>query len=637
MSNRDINRKGALDNKRALLNGRTMFRLSGKLIFNLIFGYLPLSSVYRHLLSPSETKLRMVTDRERRATEFKLRFFERASSEKIKIASCAATCRLFAGLIILTWLTMSEVKAQVPGWQWATGPVGQGVASAVRADDHGNAYVAGHFLGKLWFNTDTLQNNLGPFQDVFIGEYNTQGQPLWAKNGSGYADVNGVTTDANGDVYLLGTFYNDSILFDGQRLINPNAGAQNSNIFLVKYDSLGNLLWLKNLGGINNDVAAGISTDPEGNILVTGSFLGDSLSLDNITVHHLGANDVFVLKLNPSGTALWIKNIGSAVLNGATAVCTDATGDVYLTGYFLNTGIYLGNVNNVLTSPFGSNIFVVKYDSAGTTQWARYAGGNNGNGPGGIAADASGNVYITGYFSDTIAVGGDTLIGHGLQNIFTAAYSSTGILKWAQSTDGTYIDQSTGVACDENGSAYITGYFQSDTISFGNINLINPTGNQVSFLAEYDANGNALYAVAPQGNSNNTAAALCYSNRSIIMTGNFQSAEVIFGIDTLVPSQPSIYLAKTDSVTITTEIKTFQDEGKNITVFPNPSSGNFCIKGITYGNRIEIFSMIGQCVFAASMPENICQLNLADKAKGIYSYRIINNNGNIIQGKIALQ
>jgi len=541
----------------------------------------------------------------------------------------------FALLLLL--LSITGLRAQIPGWQWATGPMGQSIVSAIGADAGGNAFAAGHFLGKLSFDNDTLINYLGPYQEVFICKYNAQGLPLWAKSGIGYADANSLGTDINGNVYLLGTFYNDSIFFDNQVLVNPNAGAMNSNIFLVKFDGLGNLQWAQNLGGINNDVAAGISTDHWGNVYVTGSFTGDSLRLGNVTVQHLGANDVFTAKFNSSGSALWIKNIGSAFLNGSAAVCTDASGDVFVTGYFLNNAIYIGSVNSTLTSPYSSNVFIVKYDSTGNTRWAKYAGGNNGNGPGGIAADAQGNVYVTGYFSDTIAVSNDTLAGYGLQNIFTAKYNSAGTLIWAQSTGGSYIDQSTGIACDENGDTYITGYFQSDTVSFGNINLLNPVGNQVTFLAEYDNAGNAISASSPAGNSNNTGVALCYNGGSVYLAGNFQSADIIFSNDTLLPSQRTIFLAKTDTIVIVTGEKVIPDIAENITVFPNPSNGNFYIRGITPGDKMEVFNLLGQSVFTANVQGNIYAFSLDDKAKGVYLYRITNNGAVTGQGKLVFE
>jgi hypothetical protein len=344
-----------------------------------------------------------------------------------------------------------------------------------------------------------------------------------------------------------------------------------------------------------------------------------------------------VAKFNSLGDAIWLRDIGSAFLDGATGVGTDAAGDVFITGYFLNNAIYTGNVDSTLNSPYSSNVFTIKYDSSGNKRWAKYAGGNNGNGPGGIAADAEGNVYITGYFSDTIALDNDTLVGNGLQNIFTAKYNTAGVLLWAQSTGGDNIDQPNGIACDALGKAYITGYFQSDTISFGNNYLVNPNGSQVTFLAQYDTLGYATFALAPGGTSDNTGAALCYSSGSVYLTGTFQSSDIIFGNDTLLQPQQNIFIAKTDTIAISTGFIPVNTVAKNITVFPNPSGGTFYVSGVTTGDRIEIFNLPGQSVLSATVTGSICSFSLGDKARGVYLYRVINNSGAIQQGKIVVE
>ncbi len=534
-------------------------------------------------------------------------------------------------------LPVFYMQAQTPGWQWATGPVGQCTVAMICADANSNVYVTGHFLGNLSFNTDTLPNSTGAIQDVFIARYNAQGQPIWAKSARGYADANGISADENGNVFVVGTFYNDSITFGNQVLLNPNAGVQNSNIFLAKYDTTGNLIWAKNLGGINNDIATGISTDVTGNVYVTGSFIGDSLTLGNITLQHLAANDGFVAKFNPAGDALWLRAVGSAFLDGITGVSTGGSGDVFVTGYFLNNAIYIGNADSTMNSPFSNNVFVIKYDSSGIKKWAKYAGSNYGNGPGGIAADAQGNVYITGYFSDTVALDSEILAGNGFQNIFTAKYDASGTLMWAQSTGGTNVDQPNGIACDALGKAYITGYFQSDTIGFGSNYLVNPTGSQVTFLAQYDTFGRATFALAPGGTSDNTGLALCHSAGSVYLSGTFQSSDIIFGNDTLSNSQLNIFIAKTDTIAATTGIKALDNPGEDIHVFPNPSAGIFYVNGLTAGDRVEIFNLMGQSVLSAVSSGSIYSFNLLDRAKGVYLCRVTNTVGGVELGKIVVE
>jgi len=529
------------------------------------------------------------------------------------------------------------VHAQAPNWQWATGPAGQSTVISTCTDANGNAYITGHYMGHLLFGADSITDNIGPYQDVFIAKYDPSGNALWAKNGNGYADAFGISADANGNVYMVGNFYNATITFANNVLINPNPGAQVSNIFLVKYDSLGNLLWAKNLGGINNDEALGISTDANGNVYITGNFTGDSLSINNITLQHLGSNDVFVAKFNSSGVAQWIKSIGSPFIDGAAAVCTDIKGNIFITGYFEGANLFLGNTTNYIASPYSYNIFITKYDSSGNMRWTQYAGGNYGNGSTGISADALGNVYVTGYYSDSLAFGNSNITGMGYQNIFTAKYDTSGALLWAKSAGGRVIDQANGIITDLDGNSYITGYFQSDTAIFGNNQLLNGTGNQFTFIAKYDASGNNLWALAPGGTSNNVGAAISYSEGSVYTAGTFQSSNIIFGNNTLSAAQLNSFLAKLDSSTLT-DIEPINNQTGKVSVYPNPSNGNFYFNRIVSGNKIEVFNLLGESICKVTADRNNFPVNLNGVAKGIYLYRVTDETGIAIgTGKIAIQ
>src|SRR6266478_3524366 len=99
---------------------------------------------------------------------------------------------------------------------------------------------------------------------------------LWAKSAGGtITDVGvGITTDAGGNVYAAGYFISSSIAFGTTTLANVQAG--NSDIFLVKYDASGNVLWAKSAGSTGYDSGNGISTDSGGNVYVTGYFDGTS-------------------------------------------------------------------------------------------------------------------------------------------------------------------------------------------------------------------------------------------------------------------------------------------------------------------------------------------------------------------------
>jgi hypothetical protein len=530
-------------------------------------------------------------------------------------------------------------KLNAQNWQWAVSPTGISVGNAVCTDPTGNVYYTGFFNGQLVFGSDTINNTNGPYQDVFIAKYNATGNALWVRSGNGYADADGVATDASGNIFITGNFYNDSISFGSFTLYDPHTGAQNSNIYLVKYDPSGNVIWAKNLGGINNNLAAGISTDINGNIYVTGTFTGDSMSIDNVTVQQIGIGDAFVMKLDASGSAVWIRNIGSPNSETPTAVGTDVNGNVFMTGYFSGNYIYVGSLSSLIASPYSNNVFLIKYDSLGDKLWVKYAGGNNNgsnNTSVGLSVDPSGDVYMAGYYGDTLFLGSDTLVCPGYQNIFIAKYDPSGNVIWTKSAGGNYAEQANGISTDVNGNPYLTGFFQSDSFFFGSSVLTNTTGNEITFAAKYDMSGNPLWAIAAGGTSNNDGTGISYGNGGIYVAGQFQSSTIIFGADTLYPGLQNSFLAKLDT-SAPTGIIPISKLSKKILVYPNPSSGIFYFKGVANGSMIEVYDQLGQSIYTSIADQDNYPVMLSRKEKGMYFYQITEQGNNIQQGKIVLE
>ena len=538
--------------------------------------------------------------------------------------------------IIITLLSIANT-ASGQSWQWALAATGSNTGSVVCSDAAGNVYVAGYFVGSLALGNDTITDNNGPYQNVFIAKYDPSANILWVRSCNGYADVEGVSADAAGNVYVVGNFYTDSVSFGSTTLINPNPGGQNSNIYFTKYDVSGNVIWAKNLGGINSDLAAGVSTDALGHVYVTGNFTGDSLTFGSVTVHHIGSSDGFVAKFTSAGDALWIRNVGAPVSTGSVAICTDATGSVIMTGYFQYNYMYVGSLSTMISSPYSNNIFITKYDSSGLNQWKRYFGNNYGISCTGIAADSSDNVYLTGYYNDTIIIGGDTLGSLGFQNIFLAQYNASGSVMWAKSAGGIYVDQSNGISTDAEGNSYITGYFQSDTSRFDGNMLLNTTGNQITFVTKYDPSGKVDWAIASTGNSNSSGVGISYSNSGVYLTGNFRSSSIVFNTDTLPSSEQGFYLAKLDTITtILTGIDPIHTTNK-VSVSPNPSTGTIYFSGLTHGTGIVVYNMLGEAMIATSPLGKMEMINLSSYNKGIYFYTVF-EQGNVVQkGKIVLE
>src|SRR5690606_8330373 len=110
----------------------------------------------------------------------------------------------------------------------------------------------------------------------------------------------GISTDANGNVLVTGFFGSPSITFGSTTLTNASSTGKDE-LFIVKYDPNGNVLWAKSAGGINGDWGNSISTDANGNVLLTGYFSSSSITFGSTTLTNAGSYDIFIAKYDSSG------------------------------------------------------------------------------------------------------------------------------------------------------------------------------------------------------------------------------------------------------------------------------------------------------------------------------------------------
>ena len=375
---------------------------------------------------------------------------------------------------------------------WATSPPGTDydIPYAVATDASGNVVVAGLFSSPvITFGSISLTN--AGIEDAFVAKYDAAGKVMWAKRAGGadWDNAHGLAVDGSANVYLAGSFRSPSIIFGSITLTNTAAGIYDA--FLVKYDSGGNVLWAAAAGGPGNNLPMSLSTDQWGNVFMTGSFTGSLMTFGSLTVANKGLDDLFIAKYNESGNVLWAKSEGGSREDNCYSVATDGAGNAYITGMFRSETITFGTID--LWNSAGwyptTDIFLAKYDGSGNVLWAAGAGGLQNDQANSVATDADGNVFFTGFFySDTATFGSTILVNtNDHSDIFLAKYDPAGSNLWALRAGGTDNDNGNSVAADATGNIFMTGTFASPVITFGSDTLNNSGGGDL-FLARLDEN-----------------------------------------------------------------------------------------------------------------------------------------------------
>ncbi len=441
-------------------------------------------------------------------------------------------------------ITAISSYAQAPTFQWAKqiGSTSYDSGNSVALDASGNVYTAGYFSAVADFDPGVGTTSLTAtgLNNGFVTKLDASGNFIWAKNVAEGSDsyAQSVVFDGSGNIYVTGVF-NGTTDFDpgvGTTTISTNG---NDDIFLSKLDAAGNLLWVKTIGGANNDASNSVAVDASGNPYITG-FFGAIVDFDpgaGVTSYTAatGVEDIFVLKLTAAGNLSWARQMAStAGTNIGYFVKIDASGNVYTTGFFENSVDFDPGVGTTTLTSFGDDdSFISKLDASGNFIWAKQIGSTGYDNSYAITFDATGNVYTTGYFANTVdldpGVGTFTVSSMGNSDLYISKLDAAGNFIWGKTMGGTDYDISYCIAVDASGGVYTTGTFVG-TVDFdpnaGTTNLIG-TGAADAFVSKIDATGNFVWAVNMGGTSSsvNGYGILMNPAGDVYTTGSFDLME----------------------------------------------------------------------------------------------------------------
>ncbi|MDI1435074.1 SBBP repeat-containing protein [Polyangium sorediatum] len=273
-------------------------------------------------------------------------------------------------------------------------------------------------------------------------------------------------------------------------------------------------------GDAQTQSGVSVSTDKTGNILLAGALQG-TMNLGGTMLTSGGKEDAFVAKLNSAGQVIWAKRFGDGQNQSATGIGADAEGNVYVTGIFIGT-VNFGGSNLTSDTNFFQDVFLVKFAPDGSHVWSKKFGDSNIQYARALAVDGVGNVVIAGYFQQQVDFGGGVLTAAGQAfDAFVAKFNATGQHLWSKKY-GNDADQSAkSLAVDGAGNVYVAGE-ASGAIDFG-AGLVMAQGNPSAFVAKLDSQGAPLWAKLSSGAGKASANAVAVSpSGAVAVAGQFQ-------------------------------------------------------------------------------------------------------------------
>lgn len=338
----------------------------------------------------------------------------------------------------------------------------------------------------------------------------------WTGSLAGSETGQSVAVDADGDVYMTGSFAG-TINFGTGNLVGTGA----MECFVAKFNAAGVCQWAIKIGGTLNDAGLAIAVTGDGTAVYVGGRFTTSMTVGTSpTTYTATGQDGFITRLNgATGAPVWVTTCGGSSSDVTQAICLDNTGNVYAAGNFFVSSTF-GSFTRNANGGSNSDLFCARLNpGTGVFEWVSTGGAASANdNPGGCGITyhpGTDEIILTGSFLTTNATYSTTSpVSSVTLNISPGGTNDVCLLE-INAANGAFIS---GVAAGGTGAGneeglaiaydasttdvFLTGYFASSSIQFGsNPAITNPNGNDDVFVARYNPSTNAFAWSVGSGSS----------------------------------------------------------------------------------------------------------------------------------------
>jgi len=507
--------------------------------------------------------------------------------------------------------------AQGPNVQWSNTYGGSNIEKAYSVT---TAYDGGSvFIGTANSNNGDVAGFHGSYQeDIWVVKLDSSGNIQWNKclGGTGTENAYKIIQVADGGYMIVGL--SDSI--DGDVTVNHSTpGYLYNDVWIVKLDSSGNLLWEKSFGCRDPEYSPYISEATDGGIFVCIGLVNPMYFYCNgvPVTYGVGSNtgsmDYWVIKLNSTGEVIWNGNYGGENSDRPHAVKATPDGGCIVVGQS-NSHHY--DVTNSLT-PDGvliSDYWVLKLSSTGAIQWQNSYGGLSEDWATSISLANDGGYVVAGNTRSNNTANITNF--HGSIDGWVIKLSATGVLEWQKCIGGSGTDYLNSVITTVDGGFVVCG--QTDSVD-GDLNGI--TSGDKSWIFKLSMSGDIIWQ-------------LHFKNMASFNTFN----DIVQFLDRTylaVGSGKYLGLENQDVFAVKLEadlLSNSEFDKNNVVLYPNAVSDilNIQVNGHTV-KEINIYNILGTKLDSFTQ----ITINLQSLQKGVYFVEVIDENNLIVRKKIV--